>query len=67
MSDIFGGIAALFLLYYAYKLYFYPWRLAKRENHRFPDAIYLCNLLTGWTIIGWVATLAMAMSGARDE
>jgi hypothetical protein len=41
-------------------LYMLPWAVAvtrHKENH---GAIALVNLLTGWTVIGWIAALVMA-------
>jgi RsiW-degrading membrane proteinase PrsW (M82 family) len=38
-------------------VYFLPSFIAKLRRHKQTLAIFLLNLLLGWTIIGWVAAL----------
>lgn len=38
-----------------------PWALAVARGKRNSTAIFVVNLLTFWTIIGWVVALVMAL------
>lgn len=49
-------IAILFAILLAYPL---PTIIAFARKHRQRFAILLLNLLTGWTIIGWIGALVM--------
>lgn len=42
--------------------YLFPWALAASRGVRNSGSIFLVNLLTGWTVIGWIAALVMASS-----
>ena len=42
-------------------IYFLPSAVAGRNNPR-SGAVYVINLFFGWTLLGWVIALAMAMS-----
>lgn len=50
-------MAGLITLIILGALYFIPSIIAHNRNHRQFTAIFLLNLLTGWTFIGWVAAL----------
>jgi hypothetical protein len=41
-------------------LYFIPWLLAFVRAHRNAGAIFVLNLFTGWTALGWVLALIWA-------
>jgi threonine/homoserine/homoserine lactone efflux protein len=41
-------------------LYFVPAVIAKRRRHRKHEAIFVLNLLFGWTFIGWAAAAVWA-------
>jgi hypothetical protein len=45
-----GGV----LLFVLLALYFLPALSAYSRHHRNREAILVLNLLTGWTVIGWV-------------
>lgn len=47
-------------------LYFLPARIATNRKHRNASAIGMLNLLTGWTVIGWVAALVWAFTVAPE-
>ncbi len=40
--------------------YMLPWAIAANRGLRNSAGIFWLNLLTGWTLIGWVAALVMA-------
>ena len=42
--------------------YFIPSIVAGARNHRNGAAIYVLNLLLGWTLIGWVIALVWAFT-----
>ena len=44
--------------------YFLP-TIAAHQRNRQPLTVFVINLLLGWTLIGWVAALAIALW--RDE
>jgi hypothetical protein len=41
-------------------VYFLPSTIAVARRHRNGSAVFLLNLLAGWTIIGWVISLIWA-------
>lgn len=54
-----GGTLALLL-----GLYMLPYLLGRRRGIANRGALWLVNLLTGWTIIGWFGCLIWAACGA---
>ena len=50
-------------------IYFYvfPSLLAVHESHPHARAVALVNLLLGWTIVGWLASLFWVLSSAPKE
>lgn len=55
---------ALFLMFavmiIAVLLYFLPTVLGR--NHRQFNAIFVLNLLAGWTVVGWVGAMVWALT-----
>lgn len=43
-------------------LYFLPSIIAMARHHRNVLAIFLCNLLTGWTMVGWVVAIVWSVA-----
>jgi hypothetical protein len=41
-------------------VYFLPSMVALARRHRNGSAVFLLNLLAGWTVIGWVISLIWA-------
>ena len=55
-----GTIGAIVLGAVTLAIYFVPTFVAwRRKNHT--AAIFALNLLFGWTLLGWVAALVMAL------
>lgn len=54
-----AGIIAVVLII----VYFIPVVVASSRNHRSTGAIFLVNLLLGWSIIGWLWALIWASTG----
>ena len=55
------GFAMLFLLFLALGIYFIPTSIAMMRGSNLTAAILVVNLFFGWTIIGWVGALVMAV------
>ena len=47
--------------------YFVPWICAASRQHRQTVAIFVLNLLLGWTFVGWVAALVWACTNPVQE
>lgn len=43
-------------------VYFIPGVIATQRKHKNANAITMLNLLLGWTVLGWVASLVWAMT-----
>lgn len=59
-GNIEGVAGALVLLGLIVAAYFFPALIAWRRGHPNTLAIFLLNLLAGWTFIGWVGALVWA-------
>lgn len=44
-------------------IYFIPVAVAHSRNHRSFNAIFIVNLLLGWSVIGWIWALIWANTG----
>ena len=56
------GIIALFVLCILLAVYFLPYIVARHRKHRNAPAIFVLNLLLGWTFIGWAVSLVWAVT-----
>lgn len=54
-------IPELLLVVLIFAFYFLPASIAFLRNHKNKLAIFLLNLLLGWTFLGWVASLIWAV------
>lgn len=57
---VIGLQPAIALVIGAAVFYFLPWLVALGRHKRNTVAIFLLNLLLGWTLIGWVIALVWA-------
>jgi uncharacterized membrane protein len=48
-------------------LYFVPCYLAMERQHHLRRLICAVNVLLGWTVVGWVVALAMALTGVKKR
>jgi T4 superinfection immunity protein/SH3 domain-containing protein len=48
-------------------LYFLPTIVAAASNKRKTGAIFVLNLLLGWTLLGWVGSLVWAVADERSD
>lgn len=53
-----------FILVMAYLL---PSIVADRRKHHQFSAIFVANLLLGWTVIGWIISLIWAFTATRPD
>ncbi len=54
-------ILELLLVVLIFALYFLPTLIAFLRQHKNSLAIFLLNLLLGWTVLGWVASLVWSV------
>lgn len=48
-------------------LYFWPTAVALNKKRANTGAVFMLNLLLGWTLIGWVIALVWAMTTPRND
>jgi T4 superinfection immunity protein len=53
-------MGAVLILIVVIFIYFFPAMVAGMRDHSQGLAIFVLNLLTGWTALGWVAALVWA-------
>ncbi|TRZ50036.1 superinfection immunity protein [bacterium] len=54
-------ILELLLVVLIFAIYFLPTLIAFLRQHKNSLAIFLLNLLLGWTVLGWVASLVWSV------
>jgi hypothetical protein len=54
-------VYSLFILVMGLFFYFLPAIIAGNRKHRAGFAIFIINALLGWTFLGWVIALVMAV------
>jgi hypothetical protein len=59
-------VGIIFLVALALAFWLVPIYIAHRRHARNFGAIVVITLLLGWTFIGWVVALAMALSDPRE-
>lgn len=59
---IIGEVGGIYLVITAF-LYFLPSLIAEMRGHESKIAIFIVNLLFGWTILGWLITLIFSFTG----
>jgi hypothetical protein len=57
----------LLVLIVALWIYFLPWEIAFRRQHRNRGSIAVINLFFGWTLIVWIILLAWSFSGNVEQ
>lgn len=67
MSELEGGILILAIFLAGVALYFLPWLVALGRSNRNTVGIFILNLLTGWTLLGWVASFIWAFVGENKR
>lgn len=54
-------ILELFLVVLIFAFYFLPTLIAFLRQHKNKLAVFLLNLLLGWTVLGWVVSLVWSV------
>lgn len=55
----------LVLIVVGVTLYFLPAVVASQREHHNAGAIFVLNLLLGWTLLGWVVAMVWAATAVR--
>jgi VIT1/CCC1 family predicted Fe2+/Mn2+ transporter len=61
------GAVILLVLFLIISLYFLPTVVAFSSNSRLAPAVLVVNLFLGWTGLGWIGALVMAVLPSRKE
>jgi hypothetical protein len=62
VSEGYGiGLPTLLLIIAGFVLYFIPSFIAFRRDHRHAIGIMLLNVLAGWLVLPWIASLLWAL------
>ncbi len=61
------GLALLGLSFLIVFLYFLPYRIAHKRDHRNVRAIYILNIFTAWTVVAWIITLVWAHIESKEN
>lgn len=48
-------------------IYFIPNWIASGRQHPNKNAIFVANLLLGWTILGWIGTLVWSFTSTKSD
>jgi hypothetical protein len=57
----FGIVVSLVIIIAGLAFYFIPTIIAFSKNHKNKIAIFILNLLAGWTFLGWVGALVWSL------
>lgn len=60
-----SGAFVFFFLTAGVVAYLFPAIVARVRGQANMNAVFIVNLFLGWTFLGWVVALAMAVSGAK--
>ena len=60
-----GPVAGLLLVFIALAAYFAPTIVAFARHHHQANTVLVINLFLGWTFVGWVVALAMAVGAVN--
>ena len=52
----------IFIAAFMFIFYFLPWGVAASNHHLNTTAIFILNLLLGWTGLGWIVALIWAFT-----
>ncbi|MGH7947840.1 MAG: superinfection immunity protein, partial [Candidatus Binataceae bacterium] len=60
------ALIGLIVIFLSVALYFVPSVIARAREHQNSGAIFVLNLLLGWTFLGWVIALVWAFTAVDD-
>ena len=61
----FNFVFYIFIVFLSIFVYFIPTIIAHRKNHKDTKLIFIINLLSGYTIIGWIISFIWAFSSFK--
>ena len=59
--------AGILLILLAIVIYFLPTICAYSRGHQNKDPVFILNLFLGWTLLGWVVSLAWAFTAVQSS
>jgi hypothetical protein len=62
-----SGLVVLILIVVGFFIYFLPCVVASSRGSASGGSVFLVNLLFGWTLIGWLIALVMAVSTETSD
>ncbi len=65
MSDL-SAAAVAAIVFVGALIYFLPWFVALSRGHKNTTAIFVLNVLLGWTLIGWTAAAVWALLADQE-
>lgn len=60
-------VQIIVVLFFGLYIYFLPCLIAKTRRHENTLAIFVLNLLAGWTLIGWAGAMVWAFIAQKQE
>lgn len=60
-------IATIFAVTFALSVYLMPSLVAISRKHRNSGAIFVLNLLLGWSVLGWIAAIVWAFTSQEPQ
>jgi type VI protein secretion system component VasK len=60
-------LGLIVVLAVAVAVYFIPNWIASARNHHNANAIFVTNLLLGWTALGWIAALIWSLTAVKSD
>ena len=66
MNDV-GFFPRLLLIAVAVAVYFIPNWVASARGHHNANAIFVTNLLLGWTVLGWIVALVWSLTAVNRK
>jgi len=54
------------LLFFLLIMYFLPALIASSRKHHNANSIFIVNLFFGWTVLGWIVSLAWSFGSVRN-
>ncbi len=67
MPEQIHALVIVALVFLGFPVYFLPAYIAGKREHPERRKILLCNLLTAWTVIGWMVLMILAARGSGAE
>lgn len=62
-----SSIYGLFLVAVMLSAYFIPTIIAIARHHHQRLAIFVLNMMLGWTVLGWIAALVWSATAVRQQ